>query len=74
MTISLFVYSVWKGIQNSKEMEITLDLDQRATLGGTQQRDSRRRRRRLVVAQTKLIKLRPQFRRGAGDVCTVCVL
>ena len=55
-------------------MEITLDLDQRATLGGTQQRDSRRRRRRLVVAQTKLIKLRPQFRRGAGDVCTVCVL
>jgi len=24
MTISLFVYTVWKGIQNSKEMEITL--------------------------------------------------
>jgi len=70
MTISLFVYTVWKGIQNSKVMEITLDLDQRATLGGTQQRDSRR----LVEAQTKLIKLRPQLRRGAGDVCTVCVL
>jgi len=56
--------------KTAKRWKLRSDFDQRATLGGTQQRNPRR----LVVAQTKLIKLRPQFRRGAGDVCTVCVL